>query len=346
MPHRCACHAKIPCRDAAGIALMSEAPGVRDRLAGALRESSDRAGVYIAEGPSFLEHVESLLEPLTSKERSSIRAAALDPCGGFDPWTAGPVEGVLARLRTPWLPELLNRDALRHDLQPIVESDTLEVHGMEALVRSAAPFEGRSPGEIIEAARAHDALLRFDQASRRLAITGGAPKLEGGERLFVNFLPMTVYDPDVCLRTTFDAAREANFDFSRIVFEVVESEMFPDVDHLRAILDAYRAEGATVGLDDIGSGNTSLVFIDHLEPDYIKLDRELMAQAVRDRETAMIGGIVQHARRRGIRVIAEGIETAEMLESARRLGADFVQGYYIARPSAEPVRGFAGKRAA
>jgi len=346
MSHRCACHAEIPRDESEGLALYGETAPVSELLVGAFPGSPTHPRVVLAEGPGAIERLETLLGEISSADRASIRAAVIQPGGSFDPWTAGPVERALTRLRTPWLPEMLNTDAMRHDLQPIVEADSLAVHGYEALVRSAPPMEAHNPGEIIEAARAHDALLRFDQSSRRLAITGCFPKLEGDERLFVNFLPMTVYDPSVCLRTTFNAAREVGADFSRIVFEVVESEMFPNVELLCAILDAYREEGASVGLDDLGAGNASLVYIDHIKPDYIKLDRELMSQAARDRELTMMSGIVRHAQRQGIRVIVEGIESEQELDIARWLGADFVQGFHTGRPSAEPVRESAGRRAA
>jgi EAL domain-containing protein (putative c-di-GMP-specific phosphodiesterase class I) len=333
--HTCRCRCDVPTCELLGIALFSEAPTVRERLATAFPRSEFGADVFVARSPEWRSDLSMLMEALSCRERDSIKAAPLREDGTFDPWTAGPLAPILGRLDTPWLPEMLNTDALRFDYQPIVDTHTMGIHGHECLVRGGGDFTDRTPGAIIEAARHHDAVLKFDQCARRLAILNGAPRLGDDDLLFVNFLPMTIYDPEVCLRTTFDAATQVGADFSRIVFEVVESEQFPDVDHLRAILDAYRARGARVGLDDLGAGNTALNFVARLKPDYVKLDRELIATAVASGSTAMVEGIVRYARDSGILIIAEGIETPEELAFAREVGADFVQGYLIARPGTE-----------
>lgn len=338
MGHRCSCQGPVrECSAPRGLVLRSESPVAQERLAACFPGCSSGDGTIIASGCDYLERVREAIEPLSRTDRAAVRAVSLVEGGVIDPWSAAPVEQVLDRLESDWFPGVLNTGALRMVYQPIVDAATLVPFGHEALVRTGDSVNERSAGEIIAAAKAHDALLKFDQTARRLAITSGYPKLAAEEKLFVNFLPLTVYDPEVCLRTTFESAAKVGADLSRLVFEVVESEDFPDIARLRAILDYYRERGAQVGLDDFGAGNTAMVFIDELKPDYIKLDKQLITRAVADNRPELVLGVVRHAKQQGIRVIAEGVETHEHLAFAREAGADFVQGYLIARPSAEPA---------
>jgi len=338
--HACECQQRVGASTARGVALQTESPSVGPRLSRAFRESPNSPGVYIADGDGFAARVRNAIEPCSQMERRSVRAAPIGPDGAFDAWAAGPVDDVLARIETPWLPELLNAERFRFLFQPIVESGTLAIHGFESLIRAEPPFDAHGPGEMIDAAKAHGALLKFDQAARKNAILQGVPKLEPEERLFVNFFPMTVYDPEVCLRTTIQAAHRIGADVSRLVFEVVESEQFPDIAHLRAILSAYRKAGARVALDDLGSGNTAMTYIDELEPDYVKIDKHIVKQASERRQFSLLHGMVRHAQQNGITVIAEGIETPHELDLMRGLGVELVQGYLIAKPGVNPQRIF------
>jgi EAL domain-containing protein (putative c-di-GMP-specific phosphodiesterase class I) len=338
MGHACSCHSPVnPCGNVEGLALQTEAPPAVARLAERFRPDEQTRGLFYATGERFIERVREALLPLSIMERASIRAVPMLPRCGFDPWSAAPVERVLARLESQWFVDAMNNEAFRFVYQPIVRADSLTPFGHEALVRSAMHTDEKAPNEIIEAAKAHNALLRFDQTARRIAITSGYPKLSGDQRLFINFLPLTVYDPKVCLRTTFESAESVGADFSRLVFEVVESEAFPDIGHLKSILDTYRAHGARVGLDDFGVGHTSLLFIDELSPDYLKLDKALVHQAVDRQQPELLIALVRHAQERGIEIIAEGIETPAHLSFAREAGVEYLQGFYIARPQQEPI---------
>jgi EAL domain-containing protein (putative c-di-GMP-specific phosphodiesterase class I) len=347
--HACSCRKPVAETTARGVALQAEAPPVVEALRGRFPESPERPGVFLAEGPGFAAEVRSVVQGFSDMERAHTRAVVIDADGRFDPWASAPVDNILDRVESAWLPGLLNREEITFHFQPIASAGCLTVHGFEALVRGDGPNAGRSPADIIRAAKAHEALLKFDQIARRRAIEIGAPKLRPDERLFVNFLPITVYDPNVCLRTTIKAAQDAGVDFSRLVFEVVESEEYPDIDKLRGILDVYREAGCGVALDDLGSGNTAINYVDQLRPDYIKLDKQIVVSAVENEDYGLLAGLVSHARQRNITVIAEGVETERQLDAMRAHGVDLVQGWLIAKPAAEPVRDFsvgARKRAA
>lgn len=249
---------------------------------------------------------------------------------------------VTARLRldSPWLPRALEEETLRPWFQPLVDLRSGRVHGREALLRLRDDGELRDGTAIVEAARAHGQLYELDQVGRRLAIEHGGPVLPDGETLYVNYLPTAIYDPAVCLRTTWAAAQRVGIGLDRVCFEVAESEQVPHVEHLVRILDIYRQEGARVALDDLGAGWMSLNYVRQLRPDVVKLDRELVsglgADPARER---LVRALVDYAHELDIQVVAEGIETPADLSVAHALGVDLGQGYLLgaAEPTMQPL---------
>jgi diguanylate cyclase (GGDEF)-like protein/PAS domain S-box-containing protein len=170
-----------------------------------------------------------------------------------------------------------------------------------------------------------------------VALEQGLPVLPDGAMLFVNFTPSAIYDPEICLRTTWAIARRLGFPLSRVCFEVVETEQFPDVPFLRRILDRYRAEGAQVALDDLGAGHSSLSYLGLLRPDVVKLDRHLVSGIDGDRaRQRLVSALLDYAHELEIKVVAEGIETEAELATVRDLGADLGQGWHLGRPAAAP----------
>ncbi|MEF2277359.1 EAL domain-containing protein [Deinococcus sp. YIM 134068] len=293
-------------------------------------EVRDDAFVVPARGFDLLSEV---LAAFSRTERPDVLAA---PWAGerLETWHLASLEQWVGRLTSGWFAGACQH--LRFHLQPIVEMRGGGVYGYEALVR--AEVEGRlfGAGPLLQAAAAHGQSRGFDAHARRGAIRQAYPQLGAGQVLFINFAPGVVYNPDICLLTTFDACREVGADFSRLLFEVTESEAFPDLRLLKSILERYRAEGAQVALDDLGAGHTGLSYLSELRPDIVKLDRDLIRGLHgADPRVPLVTALVRFAHDLGIRVVAEGIETAEELGMVRELGADYAQGYFLGRPAPE-----------
>lgn len=335
--HVCRCRSNVDTQGPQGAAAWSYSPVVATKLARAFG-NPDAAGAVRIVGEGWPERLRDFAGALSPIERATVRACSVDVAGEVDAWRATPIETFLHRQSTPWLPRVLNDGLLTTHYQPIVDVASGRTIGYEALARAELDGVHYGGGQLVDAARAHDALFQFDQQARTTAIRDGGDRLRAGELLFINFIPMVIYDPAVCLRTTWEAARAAGWQMDKLVFEVVESERFPDIGHLRAILDAYRDQGCGVALDDLGTGHTALSFIDELRPDVIKLAKGLMPERPRPHELALVRGLVEHARNKGITTLIEGVETPEQLDAARELEIDLVQGYLLGKPAAEPVR--------
>ena len=212
--------------------------------------------------------------------------------------------------------------------QPIVEVSTRSIYAYEALVRGP---EGQSAASVLAEVNESNR-YQFDQACRVKAVAGAA-QLGMQERLSINFLPNAVYRPEVCIKTTFAAAKTYGFACERIIFEVTEGEKVQDRAHLVSIFKAYREFGFLTAIDDFGAGYAGLNLLAEYQPDIVKIDMDL----VRDIDTSkpkqyIVSGIMKICRDMGIRALAEGIETKGERDFLLSAGVDLMQGYWYSKP--------------
>jgi EAL domain-containing protein (putative c-di-GMP-specific phosphodiesterase class I) len=249
---------------------------------------------------------------------------------------AEPLPALLDQLPYIWAYEALTQDALFSVFQPILSAGTAAAFGYEALIRARLPQTSQivGAGPLIQACDALGLHHQLDQFARRTAIRCAATQKLQDARLFINFMPGTIYNPELCLRTTIAAANEYSFPLNQLVFEVVETEQINDMKHLRRILDYYRAQGMGTAVDDMGAGFTTLQYLTELQPDYVKLDRDLVAHAARDKEAAdNLTSMIAAAKEMNIQVIAEGIETEAQKQICVQAGADYLQGFLFGYPA-------------
>jgi EAL domain-containing protein (putative c-di-GMP-specific phosphodiesterase class I) len=237
------------------------------------------------------------------------------------------------------LATLLNKGGLTTHFQPIVDLATSAIYGYESLVRGVADNGSLIfPDKLFKWARESDMLFYLDRACRESALKTAAVK-NIAAKVFINFIPTAIYDPEHCLESTVKWAKQLEFDPKNIIFEVVESDHISDIDHLKKILDFYKSQGFKVALDDVGSGYSSLNMIGKLRPDIIKIDREIIDKIDENQTNQSIfKAIVTIAKENNIMVLAEGVERVEEVAFAQSCGADLAQGYYFGRASVEPVR--------
>ncbi|MDZ7748579.1 MAG: EAL domain-containing protein [Halofilum sp. (in: g-proteobacteria)] len=138
----------------------------------------------------------------------------------------------------------------------------------------------------------------------------GRRPIEGRERFPVDFLPTGIYRPARCLRTTVEALRGTGRDPDQVIFEVVETGAVEEREHLRTILGYYRDNGFGVALDDLAAGYSGLALRAGLDPDRVRIDREIVGRAPESEGHADVcRAVIDCAHERGREVLAEGIET-------------------------------------
>lgn len=208
--------------------------------------------------------------------------------------------------------------------QPIVDLHTGIVLGVEALAR----FDLRpSRPPNVWFARAWRLGLGVDLELEALdAAVRYIDRLPRQLFLSVNLSPET-------LVSYVFGTKLAHLPLRRMVFEITEHDRVHNYGHLSTRLAALRARGARVAVDDTGAGFSSLRHILLLSPEFIKLDRTLIAGIEVDRaRQALARGLSAFASGVGARVIAEGIETPQQAQVLRRLDVHCGQGFSVARP--------------
>lgn len=174
---------------------------------------------------------------------------------------------------------------------------------------------------------------RFDQLCRTRAISTAA-RLGMASYLSINFLPNAVYRPEMCIRSTLEAAKAHNFPLDRLIFETVESEQLGDNKHLTNILREYREFGFKTAIDDFGAGHSGLTLLADFQPDLIKLDMALVRNVHLDRaRQVIVRGIVTMCKDLNVTVIAEGIEHTGERDFLADCGIYLMQGYWFAKPA-------------
>ena len=308
-------------------------------LAAAGRERSlSRSCARVPIGPGELDGcVLDLGESLTEEE--ARRTRALFVSGDEDPsldefGRIVSLHELHMASQTGWLLEQFAEGRITSHFQRIVHvGDTSQVFAHEALLRGKGRNgEQLEPLSILQRAREAGLLQQIDLAACRCAIREAA-NLPPSVTVFVNFSPAMMDDAEACLRTTVAAIDSAGLAPERFVFEVIEADRIQDAERLKDVLDRYRRDGFRVALDDLGAGWSTLNLVHRLRPDFIKLDRELIREVHEDRVKDLIASkLLEIGHGLGIRTIVEGVENPEELQWARARGADFVQGFLIARP--------------
>ena len=235
--------------------------------------------------------------------------------------------------------DIINNESLTSYFQPIIKISDDSIYGYETLFRGVkANVELMYPNELFEKSKRNDLNFKLDRLCRETSLKTAATK-KVHQKVFINFIPTSIYDPEFCLASTVKWAKQLDFDPKNIVFEVVETQNVKDKEHLKTILNYYRSKGFLIALDDVGEGYSSLNMIIDIKPDIIKVDRNIIENIDKD---TMKQSIYRALRticvENSIKLLAEGVETPYELEKIKEIGVDYAQGYYFAKPSAEIIR--------
>ena len=282
-----------------------------------------------------------LVDGLSEAELMDCKAVLIEKGSAFDLGALPRMQDLAtltAVVRGEWLVEMMREDRLAVHFQPIVSAASPEkVFAYECLLRGLDKEGGFvSPGDMFGVAKRAGLLFNLDREARIKAILEASGfGLE--HNIFINFNPRSIYDPVSCLKSTMSAIGRSDLSPERIVFEITESEEIKDEKQLKRILDFYRERGFKVALDDLGAGYSSLNLLASLRPDFVKLDVGLVRDVDSDPYRAAIAAkLLELAKDLGITVVAEGVETEEQWRWLVTHGADFVQGFFFARPASPP----------
>ena len=174
--------------------------------------------------------------------------------------------------------------------------------------------------------------------SKRSSGVRVASRLHLSKNININLCTTALYQVDLNITGTFKASLKRGFPVERIIFEVTESENLTDHSVLLKNLRLLRDFGFQTAIDDFGMGHSGLKLLMEYQPNYIKLDRNLISNIHKDRVKQIVFAGVQHmCEKLAIDIVAEGVESEEEYAWLDKAGVVLFQGFYFARPEFEAL---------
>jgi EAL domain-containing protein (putative c-di-GMP-specific phosphodiesterase class I) len=236
------------------------------------------------------------------------------------------------------LREALNQNQFMLHYQPQVELATGRIVGTEALLRWRHPEKGMiSPAEFIPVAEQSGLIVPIGEWVLREACRQNREwQLDG-----LPIVPVAVNISAVqFLRRTLDqtileALSAASLEPRYLELELTETVVMRDIDRTVEVLNKLQSAGIHFAIDDFGTGYSSLSYLRCFKINKLKIDQSFVRELTNNPDdVAIIDAIIGLARNFRLRVLAEGVETAEQLEFLREHACDDIQGYYFSRPVA------------
>jgi EAL domain-containing protein (putative c-di-GMP-specific phosphodiesterase class I) len=219
--------------------------------------------------------------------------------------------------------------------QPQVAAVTRELVGMEALVRWQHPTEGLlAPIAFLPDARRSGLMPALTETVIRRVLADTRRWIEDGFtfRVAMNWAPPELVGGQL-LPHFFASLDDAALPEDTLLVEVTEDSFLSDPERAREALHDLRAHHVQVSIDDYGTGFSSLAYLRDLPVQELKMDRSFVSTVVTDERSRMIvQTTAQMAHALGLRLVAEGVEDAEIADELIPVGVDLFQGYDISRP--------------
>ncbi len=263
----------------------------------------------------------------------SAKAAGRGRYAAFDPSMVSDLEERVALEQD--LRDALETGGITVWFQPIVDAQSGRIVAAEALARWPHPTRGMIPPDrFIAIAEERGLIVEVGKQVLAATCSQARPMLRDGllRRVSVNFSPLQLQDAEI-VGFVRDTVRRNGIAPAQLLIEVTESVMLTDHPAVRQTIEALRAEGIGLALDDFGAGYSNLSYLTQLKVDVLKIDRSFVAELETEFATgAMIRNITALAHELGVTVVVEGVETARQRELIVSYGCDFIQGYLFSKP--------------
>jgi EAL domain-containing protein (putative c-di-GMP-specific phosphodiesterase class I) len=235
----------------------------------------------------------------------------------------------------------LHRDEIRTYFLPTVGLRTARVTGVEALARWLHPERGLlAPADFLDLADAGGLMPALTERVLELAIRAAGDWWRSGLRLelTVNLSAGALEEPHAPLHEVVSTAlSHSGLPANALRFDLTEDAVMSATDPASAP-KGLTSLGASISIDDFGTGHTSLGRLKRLAADELKIDRSFIRALGRGGDKALVRSTVHLARQMGLRVVAEGVETEDTWRLLRGMGCDAAQGFLIGAPM--PAREF------
>ncbi len=244
---------------------------------------------------------------------------------------------VLQRLKKEWEMDNDVRRAFEEKqfflvYQPLVEVESRQLCGVEALLRWNHPTKGAIPPDIfIPVLERLGYMVEVGKWTIHQACFDVA-NLHPDIRVAINLSAAQFQDPDLLLCVK-EALQNTTLAPSRLEIEITETTLMYHTEQSTQTLHQLREMGVRIAMDDFGTGYSSLSYLQTFKFDKIKMDRTFVqGMAASKGSVAIVQAVAQLADKLGMQVLAEGVETQEQLEQLRKDGFNEAQGYLFSKP--------------
>lgn len=318
-----------------GVAEAAErARAMREQLAQPLRLAGHELVITAAIGiAGYPEHGQDISALFRSADAAMV-VAKRDASGLqiYDPARDGGVQGRFALMRD--LRQALERQEFRLHYQPKLDLAAGRIEGVEALARWSRGEANPVPPEMFISALEQTGLIAaFTYWALTTAMEQRRRWLARGWDLTVAVnVPLSVVTDPAFLGNLANVVGGRCTD-SGLVLEITENIFLGDYDRINGILSEVRAFGISCSIDDFGTGHSSLARLRQLPVREIKVDRSfVMAMLQNKDDEVIVRSTIDLGHNLGLRVVAEGVETAQAMAVLATFGCDLIQGYHISRP--------------
>lgn len=219
--------------------------------------------------------------------------------------------------------------------QPVADIATRRIVSTEALVRWEHPKLGLiPPDEFVPLAEPTGLIEPLTAYALEHALRQCRTWLDQGHEIgvAVNVSVRNLYEASFASKVGRHLAL-ARAPAELLTLEITEGTVMADPIRAASVLDELHTMGVRIAIDDFGTGYSSLVHLKRLPVDYIKIDRSFVMNMENDDDSAIVRSTIDLAHNLGLKVVAEGVESAHHWEMLSALGCDYGQGYFIARPA-------------
>ncbi|MBC8014583.1 MAG: GGDEF domain-containing protein [Sporomusaceae bacterium] len=233
------------------------------------------------------------------------------------------------------LKKILANKEIRTVFQPIVSLVDGGIFGYEALSRGPQGSLLEKPDTLFPAAAKFDKVWELEFLCRNQAFAK-ARELPADKMLFINVAPQIINDVRFQKGVTLEMLAQYHIAASNIIFEITEKNSIDDYRSFRRVLDHYSGQGYKIAIDDVGSGYSGLKMLAETRPHFIKIDMDLVRNIDKDAlKQGLMKAFYEFSVLANMKIIAEGIETIDELNTIINIGIPYGQGYLLQRPAAE-----------
>lgn len=228
--------------------------------------------------------------------------------------------------------EIIKEKEIKTVFQPVVNLKNGTIFGYEAFSRITLKKCSFTIREAFDYAREMKRLSEFETLCRKSAVKSAVGKPQNA-KLFLNFDPNIICEDEYKSGVTAEKLEKKDIDYGDIVFEAAEKWAVSDIELYKNAMNNYRGQGYAVAVDNVCSGYSGINRILDINPQYIKIDAEIINNIENDEmKRSYVSALSQFTNDLGIPLIAVGVETYEQLKTLIELKISYAQGYYLAKP--------------